>query len=240
MKGYNIPTNQFELYVKSVHGQALLGKQDVRAPSCATCHGTHGAAPPGYDEVSNVCGSCHTATQQYYLQSVHAKDLPGMPKCVTCHGRYDVMTPTDEMFVGNGTRQCGSCHPDGSTQSAAVKNLYDNIAGGAKALDDAGTALKRAAAAALIVAPEESKIAEAKTSLITARAAQHTLDAALVKGKTDQATAKAKEIVADSAKAVSDEAFRRQVMGIGLVIMALAILSMYIIRRELYKQLPPE
>jgi hypothetical protein len=240
MKGYNIPTNQFELYAKSVHGQALLVKQDSRAPSCATCHGTHGAAPPGYDEVANVCGSCHTATQDYYLKSIHASDKPGMPKCVTCHGRYDVMTPTDNMFVGNSTRDCGSCHPASSPQANAVKSLYDNIAGSAKAMDDAEHALKRAAAAALIVAPEEAKLAEAKTNLITARAAQHSLDATLVKDRTDKSTAKSKEVIADSARAIQEEGFRRQVMLIGLAIMALAILSLYVIRRELYKQLPPE
>ncbi|MBI5300746.1 MAG: ammonia-forming cytochrome c nitrite reductase subunit c552 [Chloroflexi bacterium] len=240
MKGYNIPTNQYSLYIASVHGQALLNKQDLRSPTCATCHSTHGAAPPGFDEVANVCGSCHTATQQYYLQSVHANDKPGTPKCVTCHGRYDVMTPTDDMFIGNSTRQCGSCHPDGSPQAAAVKNLHDNITASAKALDDAEIALKRAAAAALITSPEEAKIAEAKTALITARAVQHTLNASLVKEKTDLAVAKANEVIANSEKASRDQGLRGQVMGVGLVIMAMAILSLYVIRRELYKQLPPE
>ncbi len=240
MKGYNIPTNQYDLYVKSVHGQALLVKQDTRAPSCATCHGTHGAAPPGFDEVANVCGSCHTATQDYYLQSAHASNQPGTPKCVTCHGRYDVMTPTDDMFHGTETRQCGSCHPDSSPQAAAVKKLYDDITGAAKSVDDAEAAIKRAQAAALIIAPEEAKLAEAKTNLITARAAQHTLSETVVKEKTDAANKIAKGIVDDADKATRDEAFRRQVMGIGLVIMVLAILSLYVIRRELYKQLPPK
>lgn len=240
MKGYNIPTNQHSLYVQSVHGKALLNKQDLRAPSCATCHGTHGAAPPGFDEVANVCGSCHGATQDYYLKSVHASDQPGMPKCVTCHGRYDVMEPSDSMFVGTDTRSCGSCHAASSAQAKTVKDLYDNITASAKALEEAEAALKRATAASLIIAPEEAKIAELKTNLITARAAQHTLNTTVVKEKTDKAIAISKEIVADANKALDDSVFRRQVMGIGLVIMALAILSLYVIRRELYKQLPPE
>jgi len=46
MAPYDIPTNQFDLYKQSVHGHALLDNQDFRAPNCATCHGTHGAAPP--------------------------------------------------------------------------------------------------------------------------------------------------------------------------------------------------
>jgi hypothetical protein len=240
MKPYKIPTNQFELYAKSVHGIGLLNKQDLRAPSCATCHGTHGAAPPGFEEVANVCGSCHTATQEYYLKSIHASDKPGMPKCVTCHGRYDVMTPTDDMFVGTGTRACGSCHPASSPQAENVKALYDSINGSAKAVEDAEAALKRATAASLIIAPEEAKLAEAHTSLVTARAAQHTLSAAVVKEQTDKATAKAKQVVADANKAIEGSVFRRQVMGIGLAIMVLAITSLWVIRRELYKQLPPE
>ncbi len=92
----------------------------------------------------------------------------------------------------------------------------------------------------MIIAPEEAKLAEAKTNLITARAAQHTLNEATVKEKTDAASKVAKSIVDDADKATRDEAFRRQVMGIGLVIMLLAILSLYVIRRELYKQLPRE
>ncbi len=150
------------------------------------------------------------------------------------------MTPTDDMFHGTTTRQCGSCHPDSSAQGNAVKALADNITNAAKAVDDADAAIKRAQLAALIIAPEEAKLAEAKTNLITARAAQHTLNLTIVKEQTDKAIATAKGIVSDSQKAASDEAFRRQVMGIGLVIMALAILSLFVIRRELYKQLPPE
>ena len=240
MDPYHIPTNQYDLYVKSVHGVALLTNQDLRAPSCATCHGTHGAVPPGIDEIANVCGSCHTATQTYYLKSIHASNTPGTPKCETCHGQHDVATPTDDMFIGTGTRQCGSCHAATSSQASAVKALYDSITTSAKVVDNAQVALKRAAGVALIVAPEEVKLSGAHTSLITARAAQHTLDQAVVKGSTDQAEAKAKEVIADANKAMDDSVFRREWMALGLAIMALAIVSLWIIRRELYKQLPPE
>jgi hypothetical protein len=238
MRPYNIATNQYELYIKSVHGIALLEKQDLRAPSCATCHGTHGAAPPGFEEVANVCGSCHTATQDYYLKSVHASNTPGMPKCVTCHGRYDVETPSDAMFHGDGARQCGSCHTPTSPESATVQAIADNIQASAQAVDDAANAIKEAAGSALIVAPEEGKLAEAKTNLITARAAQHTLSLDAVKERTNAATAKAQEVTRDAQKAIADSIFRREIMAVGLGIMTLAILALWLVRRELYKQLP--
>ena len=240
MKPYGIPTNQYELYQASVHGIALLQKQDLRAPTCATCHGTHGAAPPGFTEVANVCGSCHSATQDYYLKSAHASNTPGTPKCVTCHGRYDVSQPSEAMFTGDGARQCGSCHSPTSPEAESVQLIDKDITGAAAAVDQADAAIQRAAGNALITAPEEVKLAEARTSLITARAAQHTLDVQTVKDDTDKANAKAKEILADADKAAADSLFRREFMAFGLVVMALAIGSLYVIRRELYRQLPKE
>ena len=107
-------------------------------------------------------------------------------------------------------------------------------------MSDTRELLDEAAAAALITEPEEGKLAVAQTSLVTARAAQHTLDLSVVKTHTDKIAATTKEITADSKKAIDESGFRRQVMIIGLVIMALSIASLFVIRRELYKQLPPE
>lgn len=173
MRPYGIPTNQYDLFRASVHGIALLQKQGLRAPSCATCHGTHGAAPPGFAEVANVCGSCHSATQDYYLKSKHASGATGTPKRVTRYGRYDVFPATDEMFLGTEPRRCGSCHPAGSPQRDTVDKLYQAIASAAKTYDEAETAVRRAAGIGMIVAPEEAKLREAQTSLITARRAAH-------------------------------------------------------------------
>ncbi len=240
MKPYNIPTNQYELYKKSVHGVALLEKQDPRAPSCATCHGTHGAAPPGFSEVANVCGSCHTATQDYYLKSQHASNAPGTPKCVTCHGRYDVMPASEAMFINPDTRGCSSCHKPNTPQAAGVEQISGAITTAAKSVDDATNSIKRASGTGLIVAPEEVKLADAKTNLITARASQHTLSIDTVKTRTDKAVQISKDIQTDAEKAISDSIFRRQAMVIGLAVAALAIGCLYMIRRELYKQLPPK
>ncbi len=239
MQPYGIPTNQYDLYKKSVHGIALLQKQDPRAPSCATCHGTHGAAPPGFSEVANVCGSCHSATQDYYLKSQHAGTAAGTPKCVTCHGRYDVGPASEAMFVATGDRGCSSCHAAGSPQAASVQQILAAITTGAKAVDDASNAIGRAAGTGLIVAPEQAKLADAKTNLITARAAQHTLSLDTVKARTDKATSIAQDVQADAEKAIGESVIRREAMVIGLVVAALAIASLYLIRRELYRQLPP-
>ena len=112
MEPYGIPTDQFAVYSKSVHGVALLENSDTRAPSCASCHGSHDAKPPRDTEVVEVCGKCHTATQELYMQSRHAELATAAPKCWTCHGTHDVAQPSEALFFHPETPdyQCTTCH----------------------------------------------------------------------------------------------------------------------------------
>ena len=71
MAEYNIPTDQLEKYISSVHGQALLERGDLGAPACNDCHGNHGAAPPGVTSLAAVCGVDTVRTTLY------VRTLPG-------------------------------------------------------------------------------------------------------------------------------------------------------------------
>lgn len=71
-------------YQDSVHGKAVLERGDSGAPTCASCHGSHGAAPPGFANVGHVCGKCHQQTEEHFLQSMHGR-LPNFPRCIGCH-----------------------------------------------------------------------------------------------------------------------------------------------------------
>jgi len=73
MKPYKIPTDQYEKYAKSVHGIALLQKHDQGAPACNSCHGNHGAMPPGVESISKVCGTCHALNADLFSSSPHKK-----------------------------------------------------------------------------------------------------------------------------------------------------------------------
>ena len=73
MKQYGIPTDQFAKYNTSVHHDALAVRGDLSAPTCTTCHGNHGAVPPGVDKVQNVCANCHVFQAQMYTTSSHNK-----------------------------------------------------------------------------------------------------------------------------------------------------------------------
>jgi hypothetical protein len=237
MAPYGIPTNQFDLYRQSVHGHALLDKQDFRAPTCAVCHGTHGAAPPGFQEVANVCGSCHAATQDHFLKSPHANGGDDTPKCVTCHGRYDVSEPSEALYVGAEPRHCGACHSPDSPGGQVAQSLYDTITAAAQAYNEADTAIQAAQQVGMLVSPLEGQLRQANTNLITARAAQHTLNIDLVREQTESARATAKEVKADAETAVAESIFRRQAMVIAVAVIGLTIVALFLLKRELDRQL---
>jgi hypothetical protein len=240
MAPYNIPINQFDLYKQSVHGHALFDNHDLRSPTCATCHGTHGAAPPGFDEVANVCGSCHSATQDYYLESVHATNDDAGPKCVTCHGRYDVSQPSEALYLGAEPRHCGECHSSDSEAGKVVQSLYETISAAATSYDNAELAIQNARNVGMLVSPLEGRLSQANTDLVTARAAQHTLNIKTVTDRADKARTTAEQVQADAEAAIAANIFRRRAMVIAVAVIALTIVALYFLKRELDRRLDSE
>jgi len=84
-RGHN--TRQFSEYSKSVHGLALLERGDSGAPACNDCHGNHGAAPPGAESVSHICGSCHMNNIEFFKNSKMGQSFESAEyhSCEQCH-----------------------------------------------------------------------------------------------------------------------------------------------------------
>lgn len=85
MGSYELPTAVVDEYRASVHGRLLLEQGDTGSPTCATCHGNHAAAPPGFASVRTVCGRCHEHAAASFGKSVHST-LEDFRGCVQCHG----------------------------------------------------------------------------------------------------------------------------------------------------------
>jgi hypothetical protein len=85
MKEFDRPAAVVDEYRRSVHGELLLAKGDTGAPTCATCHGNHAAAPPGFASVRAVCGQCHQHAATNFATSIHAGQAE-FHGCVQCHG----------------------------------------------------------------------------------------------------------------------------------------------------------
>lgn len=136
--GRNIPVDQYARWSRSVHARALLEKGDLTAPTCNSCHGNHGATPPGINSVKFVCGRCHVREAELLRASPkaagwdkHNEMLASMPgarcgtchddkraslqvtkfaDCVTCHENHAVIRPTVALLGNLPDTPCAFCH----------------------------------------------------------------------------------------------------------------------------------
>lgn len=239
MEPYGIPTNQYALYEESVHGVALLQNQDLRAPTCSSCHGKHGAAPAGFTQVANVCGQCHAATEEYYLQGAHRTGMTdeAVPRCVTCHGRYDVMPATRELYVGTEDRHCGSCHAPGTEIASQVAAMHQVLTEADEAYEKAEAKIAEATGRRLIMAEQEELLQQARTPLIESRALQHTVILADTEAKAAESMEISQQVLADAEDALRDVDTRRLAMVIALAVILVTILALVLIKRELDRDL---
>ena len=242
MAPYDIPTDQYDLYQTSVHGEALLDEQNLRAPTCSTCHGKHGAAPPGYQQVANVCGQCHAATQDYYMQGAHRTGMTGeaAPRCVTCHGRYDVQHATRELFVGTEERHCGSCHAPDTEIGRQAEAMYNVLTEADEAFEQAEATINLAIESRLLMAEQEELLQQAHTPLIESRALQHTVNLADVEAKAAESLAISQQVQASAEAALAELDTRRLGMIVALGVILVTIVALILIKRELDRDLEAE
>jgi hypothetical protein len=265
MGPYNIPTNQFDIYSKSVHGVALLQNKDTRAPSCASCHGSHDAKPPTSTTVVEICGKCHTATQALYQQSRHSQLPSAAPKCWTCHGTHDVSQPSSALFFhptqpsytcatchdlithklrlqlssfrSEPDRRCDTCHHPDSQIYAQIQGISNAVKSAETAYDDASAQLQQAGSLGMITSTAQLKLGEAKTSLIQAEAAVHTTKLSLVAQLSADAKKKSEDARDMAASKVDESFFRRQAMVIVLAAILVCVLFLVLLKRHLDREL---
>ncbi len=131
MKPYGIKTTQFSEYSKSVHHEAMTERGDLSAPTCTTCHGNHGAAPPGVASVKNVCSTCHVFQSQLFEESPHkaAFESAGLPGCATCHSNHNIEHPSDAMLTAGASSICATCHTEGDPGLKAAAEIHSRVSG---------------------------------------------------------------------------------------------------------------
>jgi hypothetical protein len=260
MKPYGIPINQYALYAKSVHGKAVMEEQDLRAPTCASCHGSHDAKPPKSNEVVQVCGKCHTATQALYEESKHSRLAVG-PKCWTCHGTHDVVQPDEsrffhpeettfecttchnledrtlilnaDRFVKDADRRCDTCHHSASQLYAQAQGIHDALDQANKAFMKAQARIAEAAGAGMIVSDAEVELTEARTSLIRARAAVHTTKLTVVAELADAAASTAASAQKFADARIGESTFRRQAMVVVVALIFVNVVLLHLMRRRI-------
>jgi predicted CXXCH cytochrome family protein len=234
MKGYNIPTNQFAGYSKSVHAKALAGG-DTSAPTCTTCHGNHGATPPGVTSVANVCGTCHAFNQQLFEKSPHqaAFAAMGLPGCVQCHSNHEILPPTDAM-VGTGEKAvCIQCHSKGDPGYAKAQQMAEDLASLKAFQERAEGTVGEAERSGMEVSSAKVELTDAHASLIKARVEVHTFDPAEVRKLTDEGAKFSRQAYQAGIAALEERDYRRKGLGVALVFIILAISGLYLKIRQI-------
>ncbi len=236
MKGYSIPTDQFAKYSLSVHHQALAVRGDLSAPTCSTCHGNHGAAPPGVDRVQNVCPTCHVFQSQMYEKSSHkaAFERSSLPGCVVCHSNHGITHPTDAKLGSGPDATCMQCHKPGDSCDQARAGLLGDLGRLDEAIKKADHILGVAEASGMEVSEAQLAQNQARDSLTKARVATHSFRKDLVDQDIQSGLDVAAKNLQAGQKAMTERRYRRLGLGVSLLAIALMLvgLRLYIKRIE--------
>jgi len=236
MKGYSIPTDQFAKYSTSVHHQALAVRGDLSAPTCSTCHGNHGAVPPGVDKVQNVCSNCHAFQAQMYEKSTHKKafEAASLPGCVVCHSNHGIRHPTDA-YLGTGPDAvCMECHSPGDACDQARAGLLSGLTQLDEANKTADQVLRVAEASGMEVSEARLGQDQARDSLTKARVAIHSFQKNLVDEYIQAGLKIAAKNLQAGKQAMVERNYRRVGLGISLLAIGIVLagLRLYIKKIE--------
>lgn len=213
MGEYNLPSNSMEDYASGVHGRALLEKNDRSAPTCASCHGNHGATPPGVSEVGNVCGKCHINSETYFAKSPHfqAMQQRKMSQCTSCHGNHAIQYPDLSMFDNT----CSRCHDTSSGAYKRGQQIKALILEAEDQIDNARELIGKAKAKGQDVSDYETQLEQANTDMLQVEPVTHTLLLSEVEPVTSSARTVAGEITSSVHSYL--ESLRMRKVGLGIV-----------------------
>jgi predicted CXXCH cytochrome family protein len=182
-------------YMSSVHAHELFDKGNRRAPTCVSCHGVHGAAPPELGDIDKVCGQCHTAERRYFAAGPHRAALmaAGLPECASCHGDHAIQRALPERLASI----CADCHGDTGPQRALGNRLWTEYHTASLEVEKAASLIEKADAVPIETEDYRARLEEARTYLREALPAAHNVNEDVVSGLTVRARSVSSEIEHD-------------------------------------------
>lgn len=240
--GKPIGHDQYQEWKTSVHAHMLLEQDDLSAPTCNDCHGSHGASPEGVESVANACGLCHVKTAELFANALmkHRFEEVGLPGCASCHGAHAIHAPTDQMLGMSETGVCSRCHEGGKfgatlagaeaarTMSAALERLKGRI-------DQADIKLNQAQRLGMPVDELRYRLHDADGALVQARVQIHSFSPGIVEKAIGKGIDVAEEVDTGAQQAIREHYNRQIWLAVSLIPIAavIALLLLYI------RTLPP-
>jgi len=235
MKSYGIPTNQFAEYQTSVHHAAMTVRGDLSAPTCTTCHGNHGATPPGVDSVRNVCANCHVFQAQMYDKSSHKAvfQSAGLPGCVVCHSNHGITHPTDAKLGTGREGVCMQCHSPGDDCDRARADVLASLTKLDQSIKSADRLLDVAESSGMEVSEARLQQDQARDSLTKARVTIHSFQAKLIEQDIQGGLKIAAKDLQEGKEALSERDYRRKGLAVAVVFITITLIGLYLYIRKI-------
>jgi hypothetical protein len=228
MSQYNLPADQVEKFRHSVHGTALFDDDHPLAPTCATCHGAHGATAPQAGSIRMICGHCHARTREYFKAGPHrqAADEGKISECVSCHGDHDTTRPDRGLF----DTACQRCHPADSAAFATGQKLKTLLSRADESLEACAGELARAEPLFPTVVRYRPRLQQAQAHFMEALPVQHSLNVERVDDLTRSARSIAEDVRASihGVEQQSQLRYLELTLAWGAILSAVAVARLYL------------
>ena len=237
MDQYKLPSDVVAQYKTSYHATMLFDKGDLSAPTCVTCHGSHGATPPGTAQVGEVCGKCHGRQRELFEKSPHAEAAAAglFDGCVACHGNHAIQQASVQLYEV----ACIQCHAGDAEQLARRDAQVTLLRGAATGYDHAAAMVHEATVRGLATDDEQLLLQQAKTQLTQMQVQQHTL----APDDLQPLAARTKEIVASTEADVAHlekvERWKRDALGPIWAFLAVMAVLFWAKRRQIVRREEP-
>jgi cytochrome c3-like protein/doubled CXXCH motif protein len=241
MKPYHLATDQYAGYSDSVHHEAMVERGDLSAPSCTTCHGSHGSVPPGVASVAAICGTCHVLQAKYFDESPHRPifAMMSIASCVTCHGSHRIKHP-DDSFVGTGAKAvCGNCHTADEPAGQTANGVHDRFQRLEEGMAGARSLLDRAEHAGMDVGQAQLELNQAGDALVKARVTLHTATFSRVTEEVNVGAGIVAKAQRAGEAALRERQRRRTFVLIPLIAIGALLVSLGAYIREIERGRPP-
>ncbi len=222
MANSGLPTDQFDKYTVSVHGQALLERYDIAAPACNGCHGNHGAMPPTIFSISDICGTCHANNAELFKGS-HLKRVfieQKINQCEGCHNYHDIAKPTDESLNWAVNKTCIYCHEEDEEKAKILATALFNIIDSLKQkIEIANEMVDLAENKGMEVEDLFFHLEDAHKNLIQTRTSIHSFDDKYVRKTSEDGYKAAEAAIIGAEQALHEFGFRKK----GLLVFSLIL-----------------
>jgi predicted CXXCH cytochrome family protein len=241
MAPYKIATNQVADYKQSVHYRMLTVANDLSAPTCNSCHGSHGATPPGVQSVANICGTCHSQNMELFRSSPHQAAFAKLAvgACEACHSNHRVLSPKDSWLELGDDGVCGRCHKRDDRGGTAAIGMLAALQLAVRTDSDAEEQVALAKRAGMLMDEAEADLQQAHQDIITARTQVHTVSVATVAEHTDAAVKASGKALAGARAAFEEIHYRRTGLLVALVLIVSACVALVLVIRQLERPSRP-